>query len=373
VQLYNVYISTSSPDAVSIVFCQTFFVQISIEQIPTKSPETYCCATKQRTYILAVKVSVDHNVDNELDHQIGYTDREMLKPISISTRDMTPTNKQECVSRLSDPYGSLATISKNEGIVISPISQWDLVQKRAWPPLTYQAYCAKHFLQECLVYYSLENKKLDYETERIIEVTASVKSKKSDKIAPTPTRVQPRRGAKKAPVSEKETSKREPKEIRDAKARIQGIRQNLQLHLSWSAFSKCIETEITTVRSVLSSHHENTTTGNQKRSKKPESIEEEFGNKLVNMECRYCQLRPSCLSDLNEMAPPRIAPVAPMHIISSNEIEEEQVVRLGALEFAVGVSNEGDKIVLLAMNMVDDLEKPQGRSEDGSSHKKNRW
>ncbi|KAI0129776.1 hypothetical protein BJ170DRAFT_617514 [Xylariales sp. AK1849] len=289
----------------------------------------------------------------------------MPKPISIPRKSRANSNTLVLWDD-TDPYGGLGTLSRNEEIVVSPISHWDLTQKRAWPPSPYQAYCVKHFLQECLVYYSLEKEKLKREESRLIP--ADLKPNDSGKVAVKPARVQPSRGAKKVTEEKKTTLKKEPKEIREARSTLQGLSESLNLHLPWPSFTTRLEAQIAQVRSTIYAYREKTKTSTKTRKRRRSSEQVlagedvSFGHpscpfeKGIRLDCRYCQYRPTDLDQRDE-PPIRSAPVAPMHLIEMDNIAGEQVAQLGGLRFAVDVCGKEEKIVLLKMKTLNDLKK----------------
>ncbi|KAH8204293.1 hypothetical protein TruAng_001579 [Truncatella angustata] len=291
---------------------------------------------------------------------------------SSSGHDPVPSITQNNPRHLGDPYGGLAVIAKTQGIVVSPISEWDLAQKRAWPPPLYQAYCEKHFLQECLVYYSLEAEKLEKEEARLARLVAGFGRTHGNMnaSAPRPTRVQPRRGAKEAAANKVAPAQTEPKELRQSRARIESFIRVRQLHLSWSEFCARLQVEITQVASTLyarqqKKHRQETTKSKGEATRTRKDILHKLGNlertfthekcpfeNGVSVECRYCQCRPEGVREM-EASGTRVAPVAPMHFIEEKDIEKEQVVEFGGLVFAVDLCGDEAKIILLDVPVLE--------------------
>ncbi|KAK9777978.1 hypothetical protein SCAR479_05304 [Seiridium cardinale] len=267
------------------------------------------------------------------------------------------------INRYIDPYGRISVVSNDDEIVLSPISQWDLSQKRTWPPPCSQAYCEKHFLQECLVYYSLETKKLKQKELRIDEWAAGLK-KSTQKGNTTPTRVQPRRGAKETAVAKVAPAQMEPKELRKARSKLEALRREKELQLPWTLFSARVRAEIAQVSSSLYAHRQNKLRLSKSRKMKTGVIDQldELKNSFrhercpfergVGVDCRYCQYRPTDLGG-KEAETTRIAPVAPMHIIDAENFEKEQVAEFGGLKFAVDICGDEVKIILLDMPILE--------------------
>ncbi|KAK7932443.1 hypothetical protein PG985_003155 [Apiospora marii] len=334
-------------------------------------------------------------------------------------------DKRKPRRRPSDLYGGLATATES-GLLISPTSEWDLKQRRVWPPAPYQAYCEKHFLQECLVYYSLEMEKIEEhdqkkkekdkdrnqasEAEPLPSITATSRAAPQQQ---QPTRVQPGRRAKassatgrsetRATASSSSSRRRAYQDFSDSESEKIERRQELCLDLSWAEFQAELEALIKRASRKLnrkqakksSPHSRATVAGGEK--KKTEACAEgdalDVGDQcplrgLIKVECRYCDHRPEITSgddggddtdDARRSPPPpppppnRGAPVAPMHMLGEADFGPDQACTFGGLTFAVDVCGgvESVTVVLIEMRSLDlghgrkDGEK-DGRGDAGS-------
>ncbi|KAK8131545.1 hypothetical protein PG984_007983 [Apiospora sp. TS-2023a] len=308
--------------------------------------------------------------------------------------------------RPSDLYGGIATVSEC-GLLISPTSEWDLKQRRVWPPAPYQAYCEKHFLQECLVYYSLEMEKIEEETERkkkekdnnknqVSEAETSPSTTATSRAAHPqlqPTRVQPGRRAKgsSAPTQSEtqhatssSSRRRKYQDLSDSEYERMERRQELCLELSWAEFQAKVEAVIKRASKKLSrkhakksSPHDNGTTASGKKERKKKASPPEAGAEgdlledgdhcplqgLIKDECRYCDHRPEITGggggdadDAKRSSPPppppnRGAPVAPMHMLGEADFGPDQICTFGGLAFAVDVCGGAESVVVVLMEM----------------------
>ncbi|KAK8044624.1 hypothetical protein PG993_004648 [Apiospora rasikravindrae] len=227
--------------------------------------------------------------------------------------------------RPSDLYGSLATVAES-GLLISPTSEWDLKQRRIWPPAPCQAYCEKHFIQECLVYYTLEMEKIEEEGKKKEMKKDNAPEAETLPAATTatlgaaqkqPTRVQPGRRAKgtsAASASRNETSsasrRRKFHELSVDEYEKMERRQELCLNLSWAEYHDKLRALIKRTGKKLSRKKRSPHVIKKKNKKKggspPEaSAEGEFPDNadhcplqgLIKVECRYCEHRPEINGD----------------------------------------------------------------------------
>ncbi|KAK8018715.1 hypothetical protein PG991_007905 [Apiospora marii] len=321
-------------------------------------------------------------------------------------------DKRKPRRRPSDLYGGLATATES-GLLISPTSEWDLKQRRVWPPAPYQAYCEKHFLQECLVYYSLEMEKIEEHDQKIEEHDQKKKEKDKDRnqaseaeplpsitatsrAAPQqqqqPTRVQPGRRAKassatarsetRAATSSSSSSSRRRayQEFSDSESEKMERRQELCLELSWAEFQAKLEALIKRTSKKLgrkqakkSSPHNSGTTVAGGKKKKTEACAEVGAlddgvqcplRGLIKVECRYCDHRPEITdgggsdddSDDARRSPPppppnRGAPVAPMHMLGEADFGRDQACTFGGLTFAVDVCGGAESVIIVLIEM----------------------
>ncbi|KAK7943660.1 uncharacterized protein PG986_012773 [Apiospora aurea] len=315
--------------------------------------------------------------------------------------------------RPSDLYGGLATVAES-GLLISPTSEWNLKQRRVWPPTPCQAYCKNHFLQECLVYYSLEietieeydkkkrtekNKVSEKETESLPAAAAT-----SSTAQKQPTRVQPRRRAKgsasaSAPTgtrdygpSSSSSRRRTYQEFGDDEYEKMERRQELCLDISWAEFHDKLEALIKRVSKKLSRkrkrspHVSKTAAAKKKEGSPPDSADAEGAapdddadhcpfQGLIKVECRYCEHRPEVKGDGDgkdaaddptrppSLPPNRGAPVAPMHILQAADFGPDQTCTFGGLTFAVDVCGGAESmfVVLIEMRRFD-LERKDGEA-----------
>lgn len=264
--------------------------------------------------------------------------------------------------RRRDPYHGLATIHDSD-ISISPTSVWDLNQVRVWPPIPYQPYCVKHFIQECLVYYSLEREKLGLESIQ----PGSVLSK-ADKVRrplKKPTRIQPARKAKKVASTTSSTSKQRKRTSGKHLDSAWEGGESLQLHLPWPMFKSDLETLITQVAEKLYANRERTKSMIAAIPQQADGSPEYLGEgsdvyahpkcpfcKPIQVECRYCQHRPRSISSHN-LRINKPVPLAPMHLIWPDEVEKDQICQFGGLSFAVDICSGEERIVLIGLDMVD--------------------
>ncbi|KAK8098320.1 uncharacterized protein PG998_013806 [Apiospora kogelbergensis] len=320
--------------------------------------------------------------------------------------------------RPSDIYGGIATVAES-GLPISPTSEWDLKQKRIWPPAPYQAYCEKHFLHECLVYFSLQMEKFESEEEKRKENQTLKTGKTAPVIAasketqPKPTRVQPGRRAKgtsfppfsasaqienygkggSAVVSSSSPRRRTYQEFSDDQHGKMERRQELCLDISWAKFQGGLQALIKRTNKKLgrkqakkSSPHATGASDKQRKKKieisgadQEEEDEEERKRPLdgvpycplqglIKVECRYCDHRPEIRSDTDntgDPSPTRAAPVAPMHILQAGDFDSDQICTFGGLTFAVDVCGGIDSaaVVLIEMRNLDQGTEPEGDGE----------
>lgn len=303
------------------------------------------------------------------------------------------------------------------GLLISPTSEWDLKQRRIWPPVPYQAYCEKHFIHECLVYYSLEMEKLEEEHQKNKEKNMDRNQASEAETLPSitassreatqkqqPTRVQPGRRAKgssatawsetRAIISSR---RRTHQELSDSEYEGLKRRQELCLELSWAEFQAKLKAlikrsskKLSRKQAKKSSPHNNGTTapgGNQKGKGTPLEAGA-MGHViadgdhcplwgLIKVGCRYCDHRPEVSSsggggsdddaDHAKRSPPppnRGAPVAPMHILGEADFSPDQKCTLGGLTFAVDVCGgaESVSVILIEMRSLD-LEREDGEKD----------
>ncbi|KAK8085339.1 hypothetical protein PG997_006610 [Apiospora hydei] len=300
---------------------------------------------------------------------------------------VSETNKRK-TRRPSDLYGGLATIAES-GLLISPTSEWDLKQRRVWPPAPCQAYCENHFLQECLVYYSLEMETIDeYDKKKGTEKKNKVSEKETETL-PTataissaaqkqPTRVQPRRRAKGSASASARTETRDNgpsspsrrrtyQEFSDDEYERMERRQELCLDISWAEFHDKLEALIKRASKKLSrkrkwSPHVSKTAAVKKKGGSPPDSASADGaapddadhcsfQGLIKIECRYCEHRPEAAVTAAESG----APVAPMHILQAADFGPDQTCTFGGLTFAVDVccGVESMFVVLIEMRRFD--------------------
>ncbi|KAK7992800.1 hypothetical protein PG988_001594 [Apiospora saccharicola] len=303
--------------------------------------------------------------------------------------------------RPSDLYGGIATASECE-LLISPTSEWDLKQRRVWLPAPYQAYCEKHFLQECLVYYSLEMEKIEEETERkkkdkdkdgnqASEAETSPSTTATSRAAHPqlqPTRVQPGRRAKGSSGSARSETRivessssrcRKYQELSDSEYERMERRRELCLELSWAEFQAKLEALIKKASKKLSrkqakksSPHNSGTPLAGKKERKRKLRRRKLARReiflrmgttgLIKVECRYCDHRPEInggggdADDANRPSPPplppnRGAPVAPMHMLGEADFGPDQTCTFGGLAFAVDVCGGAESVVVVLIEM----------------------
>jgi hypothetical protein len=283
-----------------------------------------------------------------------------------STKVLSGLGRKEDASRAwegieceMDPYGALATIFKYSETIISSGSRWDLAQKRVWPPPTFQAYCENHFIQECLVYYSIETEKINRGDVHIQGMADELR--KRTHAGASPTRIQPDRRAKTAAAD-----KTVPKEVREAKMQLETLRVERDLILSWELFCAQLQDEISRVKSTLYANRRSNDGMYAKAQGSERRIIDDrlegpglnsghqncpFGNS-IGMECRYCQHRPTDWRRQDPVSHTRIAPTAPMHLIETCNIGAGQVAQFGKIQFSVDICGDQAMIILLSMPVL---------------------
>ncbi|KAK6840561.1 hypothetical protein PG995_016315 [Apiospora arundinis] len=315
------------------------------------------------------------------------------------------SGKRSCRRRPSDLYGGIATVTES-GLPISPTSEWDLKQRRVWPPALCQAYCENHFLHECLVYYSLEMEKIEDDDEkrkRSVENQATEPGKASSaggtsKAAlPQPRRIQPGRRAKgsssTSAQAESSSRNRTYQEFIDDEYEKMERRQELCLDIPWAKFQGKLESLIKRTNKKLYRQEEkkgspHATGASQTRKRKKnkasaEELEQEEQKQSLDQAnccpfqgpfrvgCRYCDQRPEIGRDADNLGnppPSRGAPVAPMHILRADDFGPDQICTFGGLTFAVDVCGGTDSVTVVLIEMrgaLDQEAEPEGDGEGG--------
>ncbi len=233
---------------------------------------------------------------------------------------------------------------------------------RLWPPPPYQSYCKVHFIEECSVYYVLENAKFE-KIKATIQETHPPKPN-VEKRPGTPTRIQPSR-AKKRVVN---TPNKADLELQDGRSKkisvaaqkeigkLEKRRTKLRLDLSCANFTKKLEKRIAHTNDTISIRRKA-----EKREKPGSSSNSNVGpvnhtkevdphpkcpfSPWTTMGCRYC--------DFNSQTTQIIASVAPMHLIRRGDFIPEQYGEFGGLRFAVDICTGEEKVILASMMGLD--------------------
>lgn len=259
----------------------------------------------------------------------------------------------------SDPYGALAVMAENK-MPISPTTQWDLQQRRQWPPPLYHAYCTTHFIQECLIYYSLARERLEVE-ENCPKKSMTVHQNVKETPA-MPTRVQPSRKAKGGTgatthgvVGQAGRGQKAAGTNTETREPIPGLKTQLQLHLPWSTFRAHLEAiigaepqgkELQDINNMEGKANESKSKDNWGKYLFHESCP--FQGSWIHLDCRYCHHKPPT-PPADGKSPEHRAPMAPMYSVRLGYILDQPVHDFGELRFAVDACGEEKFIVLIGL------------------------
>lgn len=223
---------------------------------------------------------------------------------------------------------------------ISHTTRWELQQRRQWPPPPYQAYCTRHFIQECLVYYSLERQKFEAKEGRL--KMSKVIHQNVKNTERKPSRVQPSRKAKGGTGA-----------ATQLEGTIEERKAQLQLHHTWPTFKAHLEVIIGVKlqgeeAQSMSNMDDEASMSNDDRKNYLRHPSCPFqGHMPPN--CRYCHHN-LLTAPLHGKSPEHRVPMAPMHPVGLDYIEDQPIHTFGGLRFAVDACGDEKVIVLIDLD-----------------------